>query len=131
MLACCLVVAGCGPRPDFEPFDVYAAGETAVYGYVTDLYSCGLEAAEVLVRNADLGSVTNDRGQYRLRLMALSTYGLTVEKEGFAVDSVTVQVGGSPLRHDFSLVPYAPCEDEPCPPYQPPCSTNLPPGGDD
>ena len=128
MLACWLVVSGCGPKPDFEPFDVYAAGETAVYGYVTDLYSFGLEAAELSVRNSDLGSVTNNRGQYRLRLMALNTYVVTVEKDGFAVDSATVQVGPLPLRHDFSLVTYAPCEDEPCPPYRLPCPANLPAG---
>ena len=44
-LALCLVVAGCGPKPDFVPFDSYGAGEAAIYGYVTDLYSCPLAEA--------------------------------------------------------------------------------------
>ena len=74
-LALCLVVAGCGPKPDFVPFDSYGAGEAAIYGYVTDLYSCPLADAQVLVLNSELGEMTNAQGQYRIRLDAEVTPG--------------------------------------------------------
>ena len=122
-LAFCLVVAGCGPKPDFEPFDFYAAGETAIYGYVTDLYSCGLADAQILVPNSDLGALTNSRGQYRLRLLASTSYDLTVEKSGFNLASVRVDVGAEPVRHDFPLVPE--CTDGRCPTYRPPCQAGT------
>ena len=118
-LALCLVVAGCGPKPDFVPFTVYATGETAVYGYVTDLYSCGLEDAHVVVENSDLRALTNSRGQYRLRLPASTSHGFTVEKSGFNSVSVRVEVGANPLRHDVQLL--SECKDGDCPAYKPPC----------
>ena len=118
-LALCLVVAGCGPKPDFVPFNVYATGETAVYGYVTDLYSCGLGDAQVLVENSDLHTPTNSRGQYRLRLTSFTSYDFTVEKSGFTSASVRVEVGEDPLRHDVQLL--SECKDGDCPAYKPPC----------
>jgi len=118
-LSLCLIVAGCGTKPDFVAFDGYAAGEAAIYGYVTDLYSCPLSDAEVLVSDSELGTMTNDRGQYRLRLNALTSYDLTAEKSGFDLATVRVVIGVAPLRHDFPLVPE--CKNGRCPAYRPPC----------
>jgi hypothetical protein len=122
-LAFCLVVAGCGPKPDFEAFDVYASGEAAIYGYVTDLYSCPLADAQVLVSNSDLGAMTNAQGQYRIRLRASTSYDLTVERSGFDLATDGVEVGSAPLRHDFPLVPA--CQDGRCPSYRPPCQYGV------
>ena len=118
-LALCLVVAGCGTKPDFVPFYSYGKGEAAIYGYVTDLYSCPLAGAQVLVLNSELGEMTNAQGQYRIRLNAVASYEVTVERSGFDLATVRVEVGMTPLRHDFPLVPE--CKDGRCPAYRPPC----------
>jgi hypothetical protein len=118
-----LVMAGCGTKPDFEPFDVYAAGEAAIYGYVTDLYSCPLAEAQVLVLNSELGETTNAQGQYRIRLNASASYDVAVERSGFDLATVSLDIGVRPLRHDFPLVPK--CEDGRCPAYTPPCQSGI------
>ena len=123
MLAFCLVVAGCGPKPDFIPFDGYATGETAIYGYVTDLYSCGLADATVLVSNSDLATVSNSQGQYRIRLNASTSYGVTVARSGFDPATFEVEIIREPLRRDFPLVPT--CPNGRCPAYRPPCQSGI------
>ena len=120
-LAICLLAAGCGPRPNFAPFDTYAAGQTAIYGYVTDLYSCGLEGAAVRIQGEAEPAVTNNSGQYRMLVRTGESYVLTAGTTGFAVDSMTLEVGVQPLRHDFSLVPEPDCPNGNCRPYRPPC----------
>ena len=122
-IALCLVVAGCGPKPDFVPFDLYAAGEAAIYGYVTDLYSCPLADAQVLVKDSELGAITNAQGQYRIRLSAVASYDVTAERSGFDLATVRVDVGGEPIRHDFPLVPE--CRDGRCQAYRPPCQSGV------
>ena len=118
--AICLIAAACGPRPNFVPFETYASGESAIYGYVTDLYSCGLEGAAVRIQGSD-GSLTNGSGQYRIRVMSGESYALTASIAGFTVDSISLDVGSEPLRHDFSLVPAPDCPDGNCRAYRPPC----------
>ena len=117
----CLFAFGCGPTPPFTPFDSYSAGEAAAYGYVTDLYDCGLEGARVLVSGSELGSESDQSGRYRMRIRSSSTYVLKVELSGFASDSALIEVGGEPTRQDFELVPSRDCGDKPCPAYRPPC----------
>ena len=123
MLGFCLVLAGCGPKPDFRPFDGYASGETAIYGYVTDLYSCPLADAQVTVPNSDLAAVTNSQGQYGIRLGTMAAYDLNVERSGFEVSTANVEVGPVPLRQDFPLVPT--CPGGQCPAYRPPCQAGT------
>ncbi|MDE2774101.1 MAG: carboxypeptidase-like regulatory domain-containing protein [Gemmatimonadota bacterium] len=120
-LAICLLAAGCGPRPNFVPFDTYSAGQTAIYGYVTDLYSCGLAGAVVRIEGEAEPAVTNNSGRYRLRVRTGESYALTVGNNGFAGDSITLEVGVEPLRYDFLLVPEPDCPDGNCRPYRPPC----------
>lgn len=120
MLLLCLAAAACGPRPSFRPFDTYGPGESAVYGYVTDLYSCGLENAQVTLSGSADTSTTNTSGQYRLRVRSGERYTVVAQAPEFGVDSATLDVGSDPLRRDFSLAPL-PCPEEECRPYRPPC----------
>jgi hypothetical protein len=117
----CLAVAACGPRPNFSPYETYANGESAIYGYVSDLYACGLSEASVRLEGSSDTSATNASGQYRFRVRAGERYSLTASSTGFSVDTVTLFVGSDPLRHDFSLVPVPDCPDGNCRAYRPPC----------
>ncbi len=123
-LALCTIVVACGPRPSFSPFETYAAGESAIYGYVTDLYSCGLESATVTLTGTSDNSVTNTSGQYRLRVRSGESYTIKAERARFGIHSVSLDVGSEPLRHDFSLAPL-PCPDGQCQAYRPPCRTEF------
>jgi hypothetical protein len=119
MLALCLVATGCGPKPNFTAFDTYAAGESAIFGYVTDLYTCGLSEANVVIAGENIA--TNDQGQYRMRVRSGQSYQVTAAKEGFATDTVQVDVGTNPQRIDIALVPNPDCPDGRCRAYRPMC----------
>jgi hypothetical protein len=119
MLALCLVATGCGPKPNFVAFETYAAGESAIFGYVTDLYVCGLPAATVII--AGDSAATNESGQYRLRVRSGQSYQVTAMKEGFSADTIQVDVGTNPQRIDIPLVPNPVCTDGNCRPYRPMC----------
>jgi len=119
MLSLCLVAAACGPKPSFTAYETYAAGESAIFGYVTDLYTCGL--ADVSVRIAGDSTVTNDQGQYRMRVRSGQSYAVTAQKEGFTPNTIQVDVGTNPQRIDVSLVPAPDCPDGTCRPYRPMC----------
>jgi len=119
MLALCLVATGCGPKPNFIAFETYAAGESAIFGYVTDLYTCGLSEATVSVSGQT--TVTNDAGQYRMRVRSGEAYQVTVVRAGFSADTLAVDVGTNPQRIDLPLVPDQYCPNGQCRPYRPPC----------
>jgi hypothetical protein len=119
MLALCLVATGCGPKPNFTAFETYAAGESAIFGYVTDLYTCGLANAVVAI--ASDTTVTNAAGQYRMRVRSGTSYQVTARREGFTANTIQVDVGSNPQRIDLSLVPNAECPDGVCRAYRPPC----------
>ena len=120
MLVLALALAACGPRPGFDPYEFYGAGESAIYGYVTDLYSCGLDGAEVTLAGSADTSRTNTSGQYRFRVRSGERYTVHARAEGFGLDSITVDVGSEPIRRDFSIAPL-PCTGDNCRPYKPPC----------
>ena len=119
MLALCLIATGCGPKPNFVAFDTYAAGESAIFGYVTDLYTCGLPEATVLISGDS--TATNPAGQYRMRVRSGQPYQVTAMKPGFAADTIVVDVGSNPQRIDIALVPVPECPDGRCRPYRPMC----------
>jgi hypothetical protein len=119
MLALGLVATGCGPKPNFTAFETYAAGESAIFGYVTDLYTCGL--AEAVVAISGDTTVTNQAGQYRMRVPSGASYQVTARREGFSADTLQVDVGSNPQRIDLALVPAAECPDGQCRAYRPPC----------
>ena len=56
-----------------------------------------------------------------MRVRTGESYVLTAVTDGFVVDSITLDVGSEPLRHDFSLVPDPDCPEGNCRPYRPPC----------
>ena len=119
MLVLCLVATGCGPKPNFIAFETYAAGESAIFGYVTDLYVCGL--SEATVSASGQTTLTNDAGQYRMRVRSGESYELTVAREGFTADTVAVDVGTNPQRIDLALVPDQQCPNGQCRAYRPLC----------
>ena len=119
MLALCLVATGCGPKPNFVAYDTYATGESAIFGYVTDLYTCGL--ADAIVSISGDTTVTNEAGQYRMRVRSGTSYAVSARREGFSADTVQVDVGSNPQRIDLSLVPAAECPNGQCRAYRPPC----------
>jgi hypothetical protein len=119
LLTLCLVATGCGPKPNFTAFETYAAGESAIFGYVTDLYTCGLSEATVLVSGDS--TAANPAGQYRMRVRSGQSYQVTAMKEGFSADTILVDVGTNPQRIDIALVPDPDCPDGNCRAYRPPC----------
>jgi hypothetical protein len=119
LLTLCLGAIGCGPKPDFIAFETYATGESAIFGYVTDLYTCGLTQARVMI-GADTTS-TNQAGQYRMRVRSGGSYQVTATRDGFGSNSVAVDVGTNPQRIDIALVPQPNCPDGNCRAYRPPC----------
>ena len=119
LLALCLVAAGCGPKPNFSAFETYAAGESAIFGYVTDLYTCGL--ADVQVAISGDTTTTNSQGQYRMRVRSGQSYAVTARRVGFTANTVEVVVGTDPQRIDLALVPNPDCPDGECRPYRPLC----------
>ena len=124
MLAFGVVATGCGPKPNFTAFDAYAVGESAIFGYVTDLYTCGLGEATVAI--GDDTTVTNAAGQYRMRVRSGASYPVTAIRTGFASTTIQVDVGSNPQRIDLALVPAPVCADGQCRAYRPPCRPERP-----
>ena len=92
---------------------------SAIFGYVTDLYTCGLPDATVAISGDT--TVTNPQGQYRMRVRSGASYQVTAAKTGFNTDTMQVDVGTNPQRIDLALVPDPDCPDGQCRPYRPLC----------
>src|SRR6185312_3285571 len=88
---------------------VSAQNFAAISGVVTDTTARPVEAAAVTAKNTDTGierrTTTNAEGQYRLLLLPLGRYTLTVEKAAFksAVRSSVDLTIGEQAVIDFSL----------------------------
>ncbi len=70
-----------------------AQGEASIWGVVTDSTGASVPKAEIAIKNRDTGAVrkyvTDDDGRYDAPSLAVGSYEVTVEKNGFRRESKT------------------------------------------
>jgi hypothetical protein len=78
--------------------------ELAVFGYVKD-DSTGvpLRGAAVVIADLMYGTLSNSEGRFRLVLPGPGEYTLVAHKQGYAPDTVHVEIAAEPISVDFSL----------------------------
>ena len=100
-LAVALVGLGCagGPGRAAPP-----AAAAVVEGFVSDPAGDPIEGAQVFIAEETAGTLSDERGAYRIELPAPGSYLIKAVRTGFTRDSLTVTIAAQPtVRADFVL----------------------------
>jgi hypothetical protein len=87
-----------------------------VEGFVSDPTGDPIEGAQVFIADETVGTLSDERGAYRIELPAPGSYLIKAVRSGFTRDSLTVTIAAQPIvRADFVLgeapVCQGPCFD--------------------
>jgi|SRR5688572_17731769 hypothetical protein len=132
LLAVPLGFLGCRSAPNSAPEgfeDLSRASWTGgeggtIYGLVTDSVGCLLEYVQVW--HDQVGTLSDTRGRYSIRLPRPGEYEIQATKIGYTVERVTIELRRNTQRHDIEMSYMPLCMDGPCDrPYQPPCSSSI------
>jgi hypothetical protein len=93
-----------------------AAAPAAVEGFVSDPAGDPIEGAQVFSADEMAGTLSDERGAYRIELPAPGPYLIKAVRTGVTRDSLTVTIAAQPIvRADFVLeeapVCRGPCSD--------------------
>ena len=79
------------------------SGAFRVEGAVMDAAGQAIEDTQVFIADQSAGTLTDERGRYRLELPAPGSYLLKAVRVGFTRDSLTIEVAGPVTGVDFVL----------------------------
>ena len=75
-----------------------------VEGFVSDPAGDPIEGAQVFIADETAGTLSDERGAYRIELPAPGSYLIKAVRTGFTRDSLTVTIAAQPIvRADFVL----------------------------
>lgn len=90
----------------FSITNIFSQVRVSILGQVVDEKGMPLEGASVLLEQFNLGTVTNDKGQYQLNNVIPGTYNLTVQFIGYSTKTkfnIIIKSKGNP-SYDFILI---------------------------